>query len=57
MLDGTHHTDEICVGFGIGLKQLEVALRVIGGEEKEEDTDGQRRGVGGYGSRVVMLYV
>lgn len=61
MLDGTHHTDEICVGFGIGLKQLEAALRMIGGEGKDEDAgslgDGLRRVVGGYGSRVVMLYV
>ncbi|KAM0754091.1 nitrogen permease regulator Npr2 [Meredithblackwellia eburnea MCA 4105] len=64
MLDGKHHTDEICIRYAIPFKYLESVLRSIGGPDSEDSsvesaTDGQRRGslATGYGTRVVMLYV
>lgn len=48
MLDGEHHTDEICTKFEVGWPMLEHWLSIVGGggEEGEE---------GDYG-RVVMIY-
>lgn len=63
MLDGTHHTDEICIKYGVSLRQLDVVLKSLGGASSEAATPlsedgGQRRGsVASYGSRLVMLYI
>ncbi|SCZ96574.1 BZ3500_MvSof-1268-A1-R1_Chr4-4g07440 [Microbotryum saponariae] len=59
MMDGTYHTDEICVKYSISFKQLEVIFRTLGkgrggkyegsleeeerGEEEEDDDDDLRR--------------
>lgn len=68
MLTGKHHTDEICVKFGMSFRKLEGYLKSIGGKDEENtaaggvgDDGAGRRGsegkVGQYGSRVVMLYI
>lgn len=62
MMDGSHHTDEICLKYGIGRGTLETVLRVLGGEAvtgvAEGQEDGARRGsVASYGARVSMLYI
>lgn len=62
MMDGTHHTDEICIKYGVTLRQLEVVLRTLGGGSDQptpvSDDGGQRRGsVASYGSRLVVLYI
>ena len=65
MLDGKHHTDEICIRYGIPFKHLETVLRFIGGAEGATldagmvGDGGQRRTptATSYGSQVVMLYV
>lgn len=58
MLDGSHHTDEICIKYGIGLGHLEMVLRSIGGVVGEEE--GSNKGGSGkekdFGD-VVLLYV
>lgn len=64
MLDGRHHTDEICVTHGIPWRYLERCLRVIGAGGEGEDAgggggEGKRRGSGeavGYGTRVVIIF-
>lgn len=53
MLDGKHHTDEICIRYGMALKQLEVALKLLGTRDGHE----ARGKEGKFGSRLVMLYV
>lgn len=58
MLDGSKHTDEICLKYGISLRHLEGVLRIIGGVEQTSSGTGGK-GAGkeeGFG-RVVMLYV
>lgn len=63
MCDGTHHTDEICVRYGMSLRQLEGALRIIGGATTVagggggggERIEGGKRG--DYGSRVVIIQI
>lgn len=66
MLDGKHHTDEICIRYGLPFKYLESVLRFVGGMDVDghdaaggASGDGQRRTATTtwYGSRVVMLYV
>ncbi|KAL8293073.1 hypothetical protein RQP46_000767 [Phenoliferia psychrophenolica] len=69
MLDGKHHTDEICIRYGMSFRYLETVLRHIGGGMAEPQEvgagagggggDGQRRSMAptSYGSQVVMLYV
>ncbi|GAA5826046.1 hypothetical protein JCM5353_004192 [Sporobolomyces roseus] len=57
MLDGTHHTDEICLKYGIGWRALETVLKHLGGGESsagEEGGGGGREGegyAGGEGTR------
>lgn len=53
MLDGAHHTDEICLRYGIGFGHLEKVLRAVGGvaddNEQQQRNQGQnqnRRGSG-----------
>lgn len=53
MLDGKHHTDEICIRYGMALKQLEVALKLLGTRNGQEGTGKE----GKFGSRLVILYV
>lgn len=67
MLDGSHHVDEICVKYGVSLRQLDVVLRELGGASKsdslapedDDGQDGQRRTASSsiYGNRLVMMYV
>lgn len=57
MLDGSKHTDEICLKYGISLRHLENVLRSIGGVEEVSGSGGEKEGgTRGFG-RVVMLYV
>ncbi|BGP46264.1 Nitrogen permease regulator 2 [Rhodotorula kratochvilovae] len=67
LLDGTHHTDEVCLRYGIGWRTLEAVLRDLGGggrgmergDDGEESGEGEGREAGGggeYGERVVMLW-
>jgi len=65
MMDGSHHTDEICLKYGIGLRTLESVLRALGGADEGEgeggmegaEGEGQRRAsLVGYGGRISMLY-
>lgn len=48
MLDGKHHTDELCLKFHMGFKRLRQVLAIIGGA----DGDGERN-LG----RVELLYL
>jgi hypothetical protein len=59
MFDGTHHTDEICVRYGISLKHLETVMRTLGGDAAGEEGEGRGREWGRreYGRRVVMVYI
>ncbi|GAA5947229.1 hypothetical protein JCM3765_001582 [Sporobolomyces pararoseus] len=72
MLDGNHHTDEICLKYGIGWSTLQVVLKHLGGAVPEvgdiygrTETSGGRRGANsnggggnsGYGKNVVMLWI
>ncbi|KAK4058699.1 Nitrogen permease regulator 2 [Microbotryomycetes sp. JL221] len=36
MLDGKHHTDEICIKYGVTLRQLEIVLREIGNQQSRD---------------------
>ena len=50
MLDGTHHTDEICLKYGIGWRTLEIVLKHLGGGETgagEGEGEGYAGGEGG----------
>jgi hypothetical protein len=63
MMDGTHHTDEICIRYEVSLKQLEMVFRTLGGASEGPSAggggeDGQRRGSSaGFGSRLLVLYI
>lgn len=62
MMDGTHHTDEICIKYGVSLRQLEVVLKALGGADLQpvamaEDGSQRRGSIPGYGKRLVMLYI
>lgn len=50
LLDGTHHTDEICLKYGIGWRTLETVLKHLGGGESagEEGDGGAARDSEGY---------
>ncbi|GAA5919938.1 hypothetical protein JCM1841_000055 [Sporobolomyces salmonicolor] len=45
LLDGSRHTDEVCLRYGIGWRTLEAVLRHLGGGG-EGDGEGQRPGQG-----------
>ncbi|GAA5941038.1 nitrogen permease regulating protein NPR2 [Sporobolomyces koalae] len=71
MLDGNHHTDEICLKYGIGWRTLEAVLKHLGGERLEVSggsntmrVEERRSSItqsgsdkGFYGNKVVMLWV
>jgi hypothetical protein len=59
MFDGTHHTDEICVRYGISLKHLETVMRTLGGDAAGEEGEGRGREWGRreYGRRVVRGFI
>lgn len=39
MLDGKHSTDEICVRYGVSLRQLENVFRTLGGVDEERERE------------------
>ncbi|KPV76076.1 uncharacterized protein RHOBADRAFT_53069 [Rhodotorula graminis WP1] len=40
LLDGSHHTDEVCLRYGIGWRTLEAVLRDLGGGAKGMEREG-----------------
>lgn len=39
MLDGKHHTDELCLKFHMGFKKLREVLAVVGGADKDAEPE------------------
>jgi hypothetical protein len=49
MLDGNHHTDEICLKYGIGWTTLQVVLKHLGGGGASGNGDNRGSSEGGVG--------